>query len=111
MENKKIWHTPDENPSVFNAYPILVLYEAGDTPEIMSSKDYFQLTHDRYVNRWCYWDEFIKSVDATSKALDVAVGALKRLRDMPEEDNDQWFNYCCSRCVLAEISEIMKGGK
>lgn len=35
MENKKIWHTPDENPNTFNVYPILVLYEAGDTPEIM----------------------------------------------------------------------------
>lgn len=69
MENKKIWHTPDENPNTFNVYPILVLYEAGDTPEIMSSKDYFQLTHYRYVNRWCYWDEFIKSVDAPKKNL------------------------------------------
>lgn len=106
-ENKSIWHTPDASPSVFNNYSVLVLYEAGDTPEIMSSKDYFRLTYDRYVNLWCYWDDFIKYVDATSKALDVAIDALKSIRDMGNELEDPKVAIK----ALQTISEIMKGGK
>lgn len=52
-----IWHSPVDIPDRFRPYRILVIYEAGDEPELMLSTEYEHLTHNRYVNRWCYWDE------------------------------------------------------
>lgn len=57
--SNSIWKTPDQKPDVFCPHRILVVYEAHDEPELMLSTEYVTFTADRYVNRWCYWDEFI----------------------------------------------------
>ena len=76
-----VWHKPPQTPDVFKSHPIIVVYEAGDQIEQMDSKEYSDLVGERYVNRWCYVDELIKENERTRKALDVAVDALKQIKD------------------------------
>lgn len=87
--SNSIWKTPDIKPDIFKTHRILVIYEAHDEPELMSSNEYATLTANRYVNRWCYWDEFIaqadkvdrlqKAVDYALQDLEIATKALKWL--------------------------------
>lgn len=64
-----IWKTPYQKPDVFKPHRILVIYEAHDEPELMFSPQYDTLTDHRYVNRWCYWDEFIAQADKAERAI------------------------------------------
>lgn len=65
--SNSIWKTPDQKPDVFKPHRILVIYEAHDEPELMFSPQYDTLTDHRYVNRWCYWDEFIAQADKAER--------------------------------------------
>lgn len=76
--SNSIWKTADQKPDVFKAHRILVIYEAHDEPELMLSTEYAALTANRYVSRWCYWDEFIAQADKAER-LERAVQYLKRL--------------------------------
>lgn len=81
MTMSDIWHKPPQTPDVFKSHPIIVVYEAGDQIEQMDSKEYSDLVGERYVNRWCYVDDLIKESDRTRKALEIAVDALKEIKD------------------------------
>lgn len=75
--SNSIWKTPDQKPDGFKPHRILVIYEAHDEPELMFSPQYDTLTDHRYVNRWCYWDEFIAQTDKAErlqKAVEWLVG-------------------------------------
>ena len=79
-----LWKTPDIKPDVFRSHRILVIYEAHDEPELMLSTEYVAFTADRYVNRWCYWDEFIAQADKAKrlqKAVDLAQERLLSISD------------------------------
>lgn len=114
-KNKTIWHTPDEQlpedgkTIVFlvpNVCPMVGQYwgEASDVFNDFYTDGAYKSTE---VDSWAYLRDLI----ATSKALYVAIKALERLRDLPEEDNDKWFMHCCPSCVLSEINSIMKEDK
>ena len=75
-----IWKTPDVKPDIFRPHRILVIYEAHDEPELMFSAEYAALTADRYVNRWCYWDEFIAAADRVER-MQVEFDKLKQDKD------------------------------
>lgn len=114
MEKKTIiWHTPQKKPEEWRK---IIFYAGTDNVLCIGAyinkrfrddpnSEYFIDWLPEEVHSWAYLSELLK----TSKALDVAIDALKLLRDVPDEDNDKWFNYCCPTCVLQEISEIMKG--
>lgn len=83
--SNSIWKTPDQKPDVFKPHRILVIYEAHDEPELMFSPQYDTLTDHRYVNRWCYWDEFIAQADKAErlqKAVDYALQVLDNLTEI-----------------------------
>ncbi len=106
-----LWKTPDVKPDIFRPHRILVIYEAHDEPELMFSAEYAALTADRYVNRWCYWDEFIAAADRaeqlqkaviwlvggdtgiSSKTMCAALfGLMPKDSDMPHDAGD--FGRC-----------------
>lgn len=120
MENK-IWHTPDERPQ--KADYIIVYIKGGSRPVGYFAGNYPMLipcntsetVNDQVICsgeivKWAY----ISDLFATSKALDVAMGALK---------NIQWFCYAptlgeraglmqqCADKTLDEINTIINGGK
>jgi hypothetical protein len=85
--SNSIWKMPVENPDMFRGHRILVIYEAHDEPELMLSTEYVALTADRYVNRWCYWDEFIAQADKAErlqKAVDFLSGHLRDVLQLDE---------------------------
>jgi len=83
--SNSIWKTPDQKPDIFQAHRVLVIYEAHDEPELMLSTQYEAYTADRYINRWCYWDEFIaqaNKAERLQKAVDYALHVLDNVSEI-----------------------------
>ena len=100
-EIKDIWHLPPETPDVFQAWQVLVIYEAGDQREFMASNEFSWRTANRYVNRWCYVDELLKDYADTKKKLDIAVDALNYLR----RTNPICYQMECIEKALEQIKD------
>lgn len=107
--SNSIWKTPDQKPDVFKPHTIMVVYEAHDEPELMFSTEYATLTANRYVNRWCYWDEFIAQADKAErlqKAVDLAIRGLEkvhRANSCITKESQIAYEY------LKEIKQLIKG--
>lgn len=76
--NNDVWNIPPETPDLFRPHPIIVICEAGDQIEQMYSTEY-NVTNERYVNRWCYVDDLIKESENIDKALKIAVDGLEKM--------------------------------
>ncbi len=108
--SNSIWKMPDIKPDIFKAHRILVIYEAHDEPELMSSTEYATLTANRYVNRWCYWDEFIAQADKAErlqKAVDLALGWLEKVATPAKCDDDLCREF--TKRKIDEIKQLTKG--
>lgn len=103
------WHTPIFIPDPFRAYPIIVIYEAGDEIEQMMSNEYRTRVGDRYVNRWCYVNDLLNC----EKALEIAVDALKTVRrytainQFTPKSREAHF---VAKKAIKEITALTKGG-
>ena len=105
--SNSIWKTPDQKPDVFKPHRILVIYEAHDEPELMFSPQYDTLTDHRYVNRWCYWDEFIAQADKAERLLEIA----ERQNDILQ-DHFATLGYYIGKEVMDmsdKIKQLIKG--
>lgn len=111
MKNIKIWHTPDEKPDERKD----IFFYTKDSPYLHEGfligsyfyddpdTDYEREFKPEEVKEWAY----IKEVLSASKALDVAIDALKSIRDMGNELEDPKVAIK----ALQTISEIKKGNK
>lgn len=124
MENIKIWHSPQDKPDdnidctivkrkSYITYYILNIYK---NPRENSTEYPFEFVEDYDTDgilldfEWAYYDDWKKYIDyliATSKALDVAIDALKSIKDMGNELEDPKVAIK----ALQTISEIKKGNK
>ena len=95
MENIKIWHTMKEKPKT----GLIVCNKNGAAIFV----DEFFAWKELCWKEWAYVSDLI----ATSKALDVAIEALKNIRDTANEIDDPQI----ATEAIKSISEIMKGGK
>ena len=80
--SNSIWKTPDQKPDVFKPHTIMVVYEAHNEAELMLSTQYEAYTADRYINRWCYFDELLAQADKAErlqKAVDLIANMEQRL--------------------------------
>lgn len=80
-----IWKMPDQKPDIFKPHTILVIYEAHNEAELMLSTQYTAYTADRYINRWCYLDEFIAQADKAER--------LQKAVDEMYLDVDRFFAH------------------
>ncbi len=105
-QENKIWHVYNIQDRPQSNREILVCNDFYNFKKVIARVQPIDWDNNFYawVHRWAYVEDLI----ASSKALEVAITALEQLRDVPDDDNDNWFNYCCPRCVLQEIQEIMK---
>ena len=96
--SNSIWKMPDQKPDIFQAHRVLVIYEAHDEPELMLSTQYEAYTADRYINRWCYWDEFIAQADNAER--------LEKENEAMREEFEVWHeNY---KCVVEDKERLQK---
>lgn len=96
--SNSIWKTPDQKPDGFKPHRILVIYEAHDEPELMFSPQYDTLTDHRYVNRWCYWDEFIAQANKAER--------LEKENEAMREEFEVWHGN--HKCVLEDKERLLK---
>jgi hypothetical protein len=96
--SNSIWKTPEQKPDVFKPHRILVIYEAHDEPELMFSPQYDTLADHRYVNRWCYWDEFIAQADKAER--------LQKENEAMREEFEVWHGN--HKCVLEDKERLQK---
>ena len=104
--SNSIWKTPDHKPDIFRPHRILVIYEANDEPELMFSAEYAALTADRYVNRWCYWDEFIAQADKAErlqKAVDFAVRQFTELMNSFDEEDEVAIEIAAALFTIKQL--------
>ena len=110
--SNSIWKKPDQKPDVFKPHLVLVIYEAHDEPELMLSTQYEAYTADRYINRWCYWDEFIAQAYKAvrlQKAVDIANEALKYARQRGLDNTATLFAVGTKADkALDEIRQLIK---
>lgn len=107
--SNSIWKTPDQKPDGFKPHRILVIYEAHDEPELMFSPQYDTLTDHRYVNRWCYWDEFIAQADKAERlqnAVDLALRQFTELMNSFDEEDEVAIEIAAT---LTTVKQLIKG--
>ena len=67
--SNSIWKMPDQKPDMFKPHTIMVVYEAHDEAELILSTQYEAYAADRYINRWCYFDELIAQANKAERAI------------------------------------------
>ena len=106
--SNSIWKKPDQKPDAFKPHTIMVVYEAHDEAELMLSTQYEAYTANRYINRWCYFDELLAQADKAERLQKAVDCALEELQRVAEDEDIDWLRAESARTTIDEIKQLIK---